>query len=173
MAPWKPPFILFLVERFEGFLICPSSRTRRHIALAPNIVVIRFRVRKRTNRASCDAKDPSTIEPSLHDDDGRRSQFSSAASAKEKTMIKRLFRVVTDGLRFPEGLISASDGTIVLSEIATGRILRISPDGKKEVIAEPGGGPNGLAYGPDGWIYCCNGGGFAGRKRMVFYFRRG
>ncbi len=27
-------------------------------------------------------------------------------------------------------------------------------------MAEPGGGPNGLAMGPDGKLYCCNNGGF-------------
>src|SRR3546814_14716375 len=30
----------------------------------------------------------------------------------------------------------------------------------KETVAEPGGGPNGLAIGPDGKLYCCNNGGF-------------
>src|SRR3546814_18573384 len=30
----------------------------------------------------------------------------------------------------------------------------------KEVVATPGGGPNGLAIGPDGKLYCCNNGGF-------------
>src|SRR3546814_20398537 len=29
-----------------------------------------------------------------------------------------------------------------------------------EVVATPGGGPNGLAIGPDGKLYCCNNGGF-------------
>ena len=29
------------------------------------------------------------------------------------------------------------------------------------VVATPGGGPNGLALGPDGALYCCNNGGFA------------
>ena len=34
------------------------------------------------------------------------------------------------------------------------------PNGKTEVIATPGGGPNGLAIGPDGALYCTNNGGF-------------
>ncbi len=38
-------------------------------------------------------------------------------------------------------------------------MTRISPDGATEVVARPPGGPNGLAIGPDGAIYCCNGGG--------------
>jgi len=68
--------------------------------------------------------------------------------------------IVTDGLRFPEGPVAMPDGSIILVEIAAGRITRVWPDGRKETVAEPGGGPNGLAMGPDGQLYCCNNGGF-------------
>jgi gluconolactonase len=34
------------------------------------------------------------------------------------------------------------------------------PDGRKEIVATPGGGPNGAAIGPDGKAYVCNNGGF-------------
>lgn len=68
--------------------------------------------------------------------------------------------LVTDGLRFPEGPVAMDDGSIILVEIAAGRITRVQPDGTKETVAEPGGGPNGLAIGPDGKLYCCNNGGF-------------
>ncbi len=74
---------------------------------------------------------------------------------------ERSYRQIADGLRFPEGPVAASDGAVFLSEIAEGRITRIEPDGRRDVVAEPGGGPNGLAFGPDGWLYCCNGGGFS------------
>ncbi|UVO52331.1 SMP-30/gluconolactonase/LRE family protein [Sphingomonas sp. SUN019] len=70
------------------------------------------------------------------------------------------FTTVTDGLRFPEGPVWMPDGSIVLVEIEPGRITRVYPDGRKETVAEPGGGPNGLAMGPDGLLYCCNNGGF-------------
>lgn len=68
--------------------------------------------------------------------------------------------LVAEGLRFPEGPVVMPDGTIVLVEIAAGRITRVHADGRKETVAEPGGGPNGLALGPDGMLYCCNNGGF-------------
>ena len=67
---------------------------------------------------------------------------------------------VTDGLRFPEGPVAMADGSVILVEIAAGRITRVHADGRKETVAEPGGGPNGLAMGPDGHLYCCNNGGF-------------
>jgi gluconolactonase len=68
--------------------------------------------------------------------------------------------IITDGLRFPEGPVAMPDGSVILTEIAAGRITRVWPDGRKETVAEPGGGPNGLALGPDGKLYCCNNGGF-------------
>ncbi len=70
------------------------------------------------------------------------------------------YRTVTDGLLFPEGPIAMPDGSVVLVEIARGTLTRVFPDGRKEVIAKPGGGPNGAAIGPDGKCYVCNNGGF-------------
>jgi gluconolactonase len=52
------------------------------------------------------------------------------------------------------------DGSIVLVEIARGTLSRVSREGKIDVIAELGGGPNGAAIGPDGKCYVCNNGGF-------------
>lgn len=69
--------------------------------------------------------------------------------------------IVADGLRFPEGPVVLPDGSIVVVEIAAGRVTRLWPDGRRTTIAETGGGPNGLALGPDGRLYCCNNGGFA------------
>ena len=50
------------------------------------------------------------------------------------------------------------DGSIVLVEIQAGKITRIKQDGKKQTIANPGGGPNGLAIGPGGALFVCNNG---------------
>lgn len=69
-------------------------------------------------------------------------------------------REVARGLRFPEGPIAMPDGTIVLVEIERGTLSRVHADGRIEVIAKPGGGPNGAAIGPDGAVYVCNNGGF-------------
>ncbi|MBA3879998.1 MAG: gluconolaconase [Sphingobium sp.] len=70
------------------------------------------------------------------------------------------FTTIATGLRFPEGPVAMTDGSVILVEIAVGRITRVRPDGTKETVATPGGGPNGLALGPDGKLYCCNNGGF-------------
>ncbi len=68
---------------------------------------------------------------------------------------------IASGLRFPEGPIAMPDGSVILVEIERGTLSRVQPNGGVEVIARVGGGPNGAAMGPDGWIYICNNGGFA------------
>ncbi len=68
-------------------------------------------------------------------------------------------RELCAGLKFPEGPIAMSDGSVVLVEIGRGTVTRVTADGSAEVVAEPGGGPNGAAIGPDGKLYVCNNGG--------------
>jgi gluconolactonase len=68
-------------------------------------------------------------------------------------------QTLATGLRFPEGPIAMPDGSVILVEIERGTLSRVE-DGKVEVIANLGGGPNGAAMGPDGAIYVCNNGGF-------------
>jgi len=51
-----------------------------------------------------------------------------------------------------------ADGSVILVEMAAARITRCW-NGRKETVAEPGGGPNGAAIGPDGALYVCNNGG--------------
>jgi sugar lactone lactonase YvrE len=66
---------------------------------------------------------------------------------------------VAAGLQFPEGPIAMADGSVVLVEIRRGTLTRVTPDGRRETVAELGGGPNGAAIGPDGAVYVCNNGG--------------
>ena len=70
-------------------------------------------------------------------------------------------RVLATGLEFPEGPVVMPDGSVVLVEIRGRRLTRVYPDGRKQVVAEIPGGPNGAAMGPDGKCYVCNNGGFS------------
>ena len=70
------------------------------------------------------------------------------------------FEIIAEGFSTPEGPLVCDDGSVMLVEVTAGRIRRIAPDGKVTTVAETGGGPNGLAVGPDGALYCCNSGGF-------------
>jgi gluconolactonase len=69
-------------------------------------------------------------------------------------------RVIATGLRFPEGPVAMRDGSVVLVEIERQTLTRVFSDGRTEIVATTGGGPNGLAVGPDGAFYVCNNGGF-------------
>ncbi len=67
--------------------------------------------------------------------------------------------VIATGLGFPEGPVVMDDGSVIVTELRRKCITRIWKD-KREVIATPGGSPNGLAIGPDGALWCTNSGGF-------------
>ncbi len=69
------------------------------------------------------------------------------------------FEILAENLQFPEGPIAMPDGSVILVEIKRGTLTRVW-NGKSEVIAHLGGGPNGAAFGPDGAVYVCNNGGF-------------
>lgn len=75
------------------------------------------------------------------------------------------FETVIEGLAFPEGPVWMEDGSIILVEIAKGCLTRIWGGGKSEIIATPGGGPNGAAIGPDRALWVCNNGGFKFHQR--------
>ena len=77
---------------------------------------------------------------------------------------------IATGLQFPEGPIAMPDGSIIVVEIQRGTVSRVSPEGSIEVIATPGGGPNGAAIGPDGACYICNNGGFEWHERNNLVF---
>jgi gluconolactonase len=83
------------------------------------------------------------------------------------------FEEVASGLRFPEGPVAMSDGSVIVVEIARGTLTRIGPDGAVDVVAHLGGGPNGAALGPGGKMYVTNNGGFRWVERPGKLFPAG
>jgi gluconolactonase len=70
------------------------------------------------------------------------------------------YEILATDLQFPEGPVVFDDGSVTFVEIKRGTLTRYW-NGKTEVVADLGGGPNGAALGPDGAIYVCNNGGMA------------
>jgi gluconolactonase len=68
-------------------------------------------------------------------------------------------RILANDLGFPEGPVWMADGSVILGEISGHKVTRVAPDGTKSEVGRAGGGPNGLALGPDGALYVCNNGG--------------
>lgn len=68
-------------------------------------------------------------------------------------------RVLAAGLGFPEGPVAMKDGSVVFVELNGGKVSRVDAQGNYAVLGPAGGGPNGLARGPDGMLYLCNNGG--------------
>lgn len=67
--------------------------------------------------------------------------------------------LVAEDLQFPEGPVALADGSVLFTEIRRGTLSRVRPGGRRETVAELGGGPNGAAIGPDGAVYIANNGG--------------
>ncbi len=74
---------------------------------------------------------------------------------------KSSVEIMSSGLKYPEGPIHCSDGSIILVEIMGQQLSIVPPGGgPSRKITDLPGGPNGAAVGPDGHIYVCNDGGF-------------
>ena len=67
--------------------------------------------------------------------------------------------VFSSGFRFPEGPSFDKEDNLFIVELARLCVTKIAPDGTSTVFATLGGSPTGSAFGPDGALYVCNGGG--------------
>lgn len=72
--------------------------------------------------------------------------------------------LMASGLGFPEGPVACEDGSVLLVEIEAGSITRVRSGGQVTRLVKTGGGPNGMAVGPDGMLYVCNNGGCLWRE---------
>ncbi|ORW89025.1 hypothetical protein AWC27_13135 [Mycobacterium szulgai] len=70
--------------------------------------------------------------------------------------------LVADDLGFTEGPVWLPDGRIALTSISRGCLYIVDPAGGPVEQIVTGGGPNGLALGPDGALYVAQNGGVFG-----------
>lgn len=69
------------------------------------------------------------------------------------------FEVLATDLGFPEGPVIQADGSVLAVDIQGGRVVKVY-EGRTSVVAEPGGGPNGLALADPHTGVIANNGGF-------------
>lgn len=74
-------------------------------------------------------------------------------------------REVASGLGFIEGPVALADGRLLFADVGAGNLKLLDPvSGNVTIFATTGGGPNGIAVGPDGCFYVCNNGGLSFKK---------
>jgi gluconolactonase len=70
-----------------------------------------------------------------------------------------VFETLGSGLGFTEGPVVGDDGSVYCVDIDAGRVLKLA-GGEVEVVATPGGGPNGMAPDSETTAVIANNGGF-------------
>lgn len=62
--------------------------------------------------------------------------------------------LVAEDLQFPEGPVALADGSVLFTEIRRGTLSRVRPGGRRETVAELGGGGTEHLAVPD--LVCTN-----------------
>jgi gluconolactonase len=75
-------------------------------------------------------------------------------------------QVLGTGLGALEGPVTCRDGSLIVTSIDQGKLYRIA-DGRAQVFAITGGGPNGATEGEHGLIYVAQNGGAAPAKNEI------
>ncbi|GAA4878963.1 SMP-30/gluconolactonase/LRE family protein [Actinomycetospora straminea] len=82
-------------------------------------------------------------------------------------------RVLAAGIGFTEGPLLTSDGRLLVVAMTRGLVVEIDLDGGVVGTTEVGGGPNGLAEGPDGTVWVAQNGGSLRSSRSARSARAG
>lgn len=83
------------------------------------------------------------------------------------TTAERQVEVIGSGLGFAEGPVVTQDGRVICTSVDQGCLYVMGSEGQ-EVLAVPGGGPNGATEGPGGVIYVAQNGGRRPARKWPF-----
>ena len=75
--------------------------------------------------------------------------------------------VLASSLAFPESPVVEADGSVLVSEVAAGRVSRVLPGGTTETVARTGGGPNGVAPCGGGTVGIASAGSSSARSASI------
>jgi len=82
-----------------------------------------------------------------------------AGRAKERRIEVLLegedWQLVSEGHQFTEGPAVNAQGEVFFTDVPKGQIFRVALDGHVSVFVDNSPGVNGLMFGPDGMLYCC------------------
>lgn len=67
------------------------------------------------------------------------------------------WQLVSEGHQFTEGPAVNDKGEVFFTDVPKGQIFRVGLDGQVSVFVDNSPGVNGLMFGPDGKLYCCQG----------------
>jgi gluconolactonase len=76
-------------------------------------------------------------------------------------------RELAGGIGFTEGPLWTTDGRLLVTSVSRGLIYEVDLHGGAEVVAETGGGPNGLACDADGTVWIAQNGGATGVSKST------
>ena len=67
------------------------------------------------------------------------------------------WQLVSEGHQFTEGPAVNDKGEVFFTDVPKGQIFKVGLDGHVSVFVDHSPGVNGLMFGPDGKLYCCQG----------------
>lgn len=76
-------------------------------------------------------------------------------------LFKGELEIISSGHQFAEGMAFDADGNFYFTDVPAGKLYKVDPKGKKELIDGDTGRTNGISMGPDGMLYGCAGGNMA------------
>jgi gluconolactonase len=90
-----------------------------------------------------------------------------AMSAAQSPLASDARLAIAGEVAFTEGPAWHPSGNVYFTDIANNRIMRVDPRGELHIARTPSGRSNGLLFDAQGRLWCCEGGGPEGNRRVT------